>query len=334
MGPFLYQWRRNGAPIEGANSSYHIVTANSAAGAGGGGRYDVIITGAGGSVASDSVVITMNDSWLANVSSRAYVGTGEDQLIQGFVVRTPNSALNYHLVARAIGPSLVPLGVNEVLVNPFLSLYRQSDSTLLAQNDKWAADGKFSEYSFYFSRLGAFALPEDSNDAAMLPSIRAGSYSLGVTGVNGGTGIALSELYDLDLSAGRLINLSARAHAGSGDRTLIVGFVIAGGKPLKVLIRVVGPTLASQGVNVPLANPKLTLYNAGGTAIHTNDDWGQATNVADVRNAVTATGAFVLPENSLDAAILVSLEPGVYTAHATSVTGSTGVALIEIYEAP
>ena len=55
---------------------------------------------------------------------------------------------------------------------------------------------------------------------------------------------------------------------------------------------------------------------------------------ADVRQAITATGAFALPDNSLDAAILVSLEPGVYTAHATSATSSTGVALIEIYEAP
>ena len=334
MGPFSYQWRRNGAPIAGANFPYYVAGASSSAPGGGGGRYDVVVTGAGGSVVSDSAVITMNDSWLANVSSRAYVGTGEDQLIQGFVVRTPVSGRTYQLMARAIGPSLSPLGVKDVLVNPYLRLYRQSDGALLAQNDKWTEGGKFAEYSFYFSNLGAFALPEDSNDAALLPSIRAGGHSLAVTGVAGGTGIALSELYDLDLSPGRLVNLSARAQAGTGDRTLIVGFVIAGGKPLKVLIRAVGPTLASQGVQAPLANPKLTLYNAAGTAIQTNDDWGQAANIVEMRAATAAAGAFALPDNSLDAAILVSLEPGVYTAHATSANSSPGVALIEVYEAP
>jgi hypothetical protein len=100
------------------------------------------------------------------------------------------------------------------------------------------------------------------------------------------------------------------------------------------LIRAVGPTLASQGVQTPLANPKLTLYNAAGAAIQTNDDWGQATNVGEMRSATTAAGAFTLPENSLDAAILISLEPGIYTAHATSANSSTGVALIEVYEVP
>ena len=118
-----------------------------------------------------------------------------------------------------------------------------------------------------------------------------------------------------------------------GDNILIGGFVIAGTQPLKVLIRGVGPTLAAQGIAVPLVNPKITLYK-GTAAIRQNDNWGQAENLPELRSAITATGAFALNEGSNDAALLVTLDPGIYSVHVTSVDGSPGVALIEIYEAP
>jgi hypothetical protein len=96
----------------------------------------------------------------------------------------------------------------------------------------------------------------------------------------------------------------------------------------------VGPALSSHGIAQPLTNPKLTLFNSAGREIHNNDNWSEAANVAEIRSAVTATGAFPLNEGSFDAAMLESLNPGVYTAHVTSADATSGVALAEIYEVP
>jgi len=332
IGPFTYQWRRDGVPIHGANQPSYTVMANSVTTVSG--QYDVVVSNATGSVVSASATITVDDSWLTNLSSRAYVGLGEDQLIQGFVIRTRDVSVAYRLLARAVGPGLTPLGVHEVLANPYLKLYRQIDQAQISENDDWSSSGMQPSLSYYFDAVGASPLPSGSADAALLPTLSSGAYSLGVTGVNGGSGIALSELYDLELSPGRLVNLSARARVGTGDRTLIVGFVIAGGKPLKVLIRGIGPTLTGLGVVHALADPKLTLFNSAGREIRNNDNWSQATNADDIRSAMTATGAFRLSDGSLDAALLETLEPGIYTAHVTSADGiSSGVALAEIYEA-
>lgn len=320
--PLSYQWRLNGIAIPNANQPSYFTSTP--------GTYDVVVTNTSGSTTSRTVVVTMNDSWLANVSSRAYAGTGEDQLIQGFVARP--AVIGYKTVgvlARAIGPTLTQFNLHEVMANPILELHRHSDQSILARNDRWYS----SELVQAFKQVGAFALPTDSEDAALTCDPTSGAYSITVTGANGGQGIVLSELYDLSLY-GRLINLSARARVGEGDRTLIAGFVIAGGKPLKVLIRGVGPTLSTQGIAAPLANPKLTLFDSGGHEIHNNDNWNQARNLAELRAATTATGAFTLPENSHDAAMLETLDPGVYTVHVTSMDGSSGVALVEIYEAP
>lgn len=321
--PFSYQWRRNGVAIPNANQASYIATEA--------GTYDVIIFNVAGSVTSPSVAVTMNDSWLANVSSRAYAGAGEDLLIQGFVARSspPEYPQTVAVLARAVGPSLTQFNLHDVMANPKLELHRHSDGSILAQNDRWYAP----ELVQAFQKTGAFALPTDSEDAAIIAYPASGAYSFTVTGANGGQGIVLSELYDLS-PAGRLVNLSARAHVGSGDRTLIAGFVIAGGKPLKVLIRGVGPTLSSQGIKAPLVNPKLTLFDSAGQAIHNNDNWNQARNLPELRAATQVTGAFPLAEGSNDAAMLESLDPGIYTVHVTSMDDTSGVALVEIYEVP
>ena len=140
-------------------------------------------------------------------------------------------------------------------------------------------------------------------------------------------------------SAGvRLANLSARARAGSGDDTFIVGLVISGSSPKNVLLRAVGPALAASGISAPLADPLLKLFrrNADGssTEIGQNDNWSaNATEAADLRAAAQRLGAFALPDGSKDAAMLVSLAPGVYSAMADAQGGQPGIALIETYDA-
>jgi formylglycine-generating enzyme required for sulfatase activity len=125
-----------------------------------------------------------------------------------------------------------------------------------------------------------------------------------------------------------LANLSTRAVAGTGAEVLTAGFVVGPGANKPFLIRAIGPTLAQHGLASPLADPELRLLDAAGAVIATNDDW-QSQDAA----TMAGCGAFPLPPGSKDAALVVSLAPGNYTAQALPANGAaTGLGLIEIYE--
>jgi hypothetical protein len=103
-----------------------------------------------------------------------------------------------------------------------------------------------------------------------------------------------------------------------------------------LLLRAVGPELARFEVNEPLRDPTLELYDSTGSLLDFNDDWNQAPNLAELREATMETGAFPLAENSRDATILTTLSPGRYTAIMRSGDGGSGVSpvgLVEIYDA-
>ena len=128
----------------------------------------------------------------------------------------------------------------------------------------------------------------------------------------------------------RLINLSSRTRVGSGEQTLISGFVVGGTSPQTVLIRGIGPALQNFGLEGALASPRLRLFRDG-TVVAENSGWSKSgTAPAEFSAAFARLGAFALPENSADAALLVTLPPGAYTLH---VDGGDGVALAEIYDA-
>jgi photosystem II stability/assembly factor-like uncharacterized protein len=130
----------------------------------------------------------------------------------------------------------------------------------------------------------------------------------------------------------RVANLSTRAFVGPAEETsLFSGFVVGGAGKKRVLIRAVGPTLATFGINAPLRRPLLRLFDAGRRLIARNERWS-AEDSAAIRSANVTVGAFPLPDDSLDTALLVTLDPGSYSAMVSSVDGGTGIALIEAYE--
>eukprot|EP01035_Chromulina_nebulosa_P069674 gene69674-biopygen49660 len=176
---------------------------------------------------------------------------------------------------------------------------------------------------------GAFALTAGSKDAALVATLGAGAYSAPVTATDSGSGVALLEVYDAATSSSlTVVNASTRAFVGTGDSVLIPGFVISGTGALKLLIRAVGPTLASLGVTGVLADPTITLYR-GSTVLATNDNW----SAADAAT-MTAVGAFALTAGSRDAAIVTTLPAGSYSAIVSGVGGTTGTALVELYAVP
>jgi hypothetical protein len=120
-----------------------------------------------------------------------------------------------------------------------------------------------------------------------------------------------------------LLNISARAILGSGQ-VLNPGFVVGGTIARRILVRAIGPTLAGFGVTGVLTTPKLTIFS-GQTQIATNSGWG---GTAELAAAFTSVGAFALPAGSADAALLLTLNPGSYTA---MVNGGVGDVLVEVY---
>ncbi len=155
--------------------------------------------------------------------------------------------------------------------------------------------------------------------------------------MNGASGVALVEVYDATVGdipkAQRVVNIATRATAGTGDNALIAGFYVSGTVPKRVLVRGVGPALAQFGVSGALARPQLSIRQ-GQTVVWPKEGMAAANNAAAAAAAASQVGAFALPANSQDAAILIYLAPGAYTAQVAGAGATTGVALIEVYEVP
>jgi hypothetical protein len=133
---------------------------------------------------------------------------------------------------------------------------------------------------------------------------------------------------------GRVQNVSSRALTGSGNAAHIAGFVVGGPRPKQLLIRAVGPTLANFGETGVLADPTLAIFDAAGTRIAANDNWGEGTGAGEISAAALRVGAFALPAGSRDAAVILTLDAGAYSAQVSAVGAATGTSLIEIYEIP
>jgi hypothetical protein len=155
-----------------------------------------------------------------------------------------------------------------------------------------------------------------------------------VSAAGNGTGAVLAEIYDatppanLTPATPRLVNASVLKPIGSG---FSLGFVVAGTTPKNILIRAIGPTLQSLfGVTDAVADPRLVLHR-GPSVLAANDNWGGSdASIA----AFASVGAFALPGDSRDAALLYSVLPGDHTVAVSANGGAGDRILVEIYELP
>jgi hypothetical protein len=253
-------------------------------------------------------------------------------MIAGLVVggSTPKQVL-----VRAVGPGLAAFGVTGTLADPQIELFR--GATRVASNDNWGGDAAIKAAAL---ATGAFPLDAASADAALLVRLDPGAYTAQVSGVGGKTGVALVEAYDVDavtpFTTQKVLNVSTRGSVGTGGAQLIAGFVIGGNSAKKVLIRGVGPALGAAPFNLSgvLTDPVLRLVRADGTLVRENDNWELGNDGLLVAEANAKVGAFALGAGSRDAALLISLPPGAYTAQLAGANGGTGMGLIEVYEVP
>ena len=258
---------------------------------------------------------------LANLSTRGRVAA-DSPLILGFAIAGDEPR---RVLVRGIGPALGGFGVSGALAATRLQIYDASGA-VLASNEGW---GNATDLAQTAAATGAFPLTAGSADSAALLTLAPGNYTIQVVDPRGAGGIALAEIYDAGTSAGsRLVNVSSRASAGAGADALISGFVIAGDATERVLLRGVGPGLAKFGATGVVADPTVTLYDARGLELGSNDNW--VSSLSTVTSATASAGAFALDAGSKDAAVLATLPAGTYTIQVTAPT--RGAALLEIYE--
>lgn len=267
---------------------------------------------------------------LVNISSRARVATGDAVAIAGFVISGEQSK---PVLIRAVGPTLgtAPFNVPGALASPRLELFR--GSTSLAVNSGIAANRVAIDAAG--QQAGAFALGAAGADAAILTTLAPGNYTAVVSSTTNTAGVALVEVYDLSApSPGqKLLNISTRASAGTNENTLIAGFVVPPGVAKRVLVRGVGPGLTPLGVSGVLPSPSLSIVNlANNSTVAQNSNWSTSADATAISAASVQVGAFTMA--NADAALIVTLEPGNYTAQVNGANNATGVALIEVYELP
>jgi hypothetical protein len=270
---------------------------------------------------------------LGNISTRASVQIDDNVLIGGFIIQGTEAK---KIMVRAIGPSLTAHGITNTLGNPTLVLHNAAGA-VIGTNDNWQTTqiGGLITSSQVSDIQNSKLAPSQPNESAIIVTLQPGNYTAVVQGANGTTGIGLMEVYDLSPSATSILgNISTRALVQTGDQVIIGGFIIQGIEAKKVMVRALGPSLTAFGISNALGNPTLSLRDAAGTLIGSNDNW-QTTKVG---GAVTESQVYEIQNSKLapskvsESVIIASLQPGNYTAIVQGVNGATGVGLVEVYD--
>jgi hypothetical protein len=253
----------------------------------------------------------------ANLSTRGNVGTGEDVLIGGLIVQGSGTK---KIITRALGPS-VPVAGH--LADPALSLFDQN-GTVLASNDNWQDDPAQA------AQIQATKIPpSDPHESAIVQSLAPGNYTAIVSGAHSTTGIGLVEVYDLDSqpAASRLANIATRGVVQSNDNVMIAGFILQQGTS-EIVVRATGPSVfgPSSATPAPLADPMLELRDAQGNLLKFDDNWQE-----NAFEAVNLTAIGLAPTSAVESAFTTTLASGNYTAIVRGAHGTTGHAVVEVY---
>ena len=230
---------------------------------------------------------------LGNISTRSRVEVGDKVLIAGFIV---TGAKEKKVIIRGLGPSLSLAGH---LDDPTLEL-RTSNGAILDSNDDWKSKPDGTSQQKEVEETGI--APSNDLESAIVRTLPANgaTYTAILRGWNGGTGIGVVEVYDLDGgTVSQLANISTRGVVSTGDNVLIAGTIIQGTKSLTVVIRAIGPSLSIPG---KLRDPSLELRDANGGLIQANDNWEE-----DNPNKQAIIDSGLAPSDPLESAIIETL---------------------------
>jgi len=252
-----------------------------------------------------------------NLATRGNVSTGDDVLIGGLII--DNSATK-NIIIRALGPSVAVPGA---LPDPTLELHDQNGG-LITSNDNWQDDPAQA------AQIQATGIPpKDPRESAIVRALNPGTYTAIVRGANSTTGIGLVEVYDLDPqpAASHLANIATRGLVELNDNVLIAGFILQQGTS-QVAVRAIGPSAFPLAPATPsaLADPTLELRDVQGNLVTSNDNWQE-----DSFQAVQLSAVALAPTSPVESALLTTLPSGSYTAIVRGAHGTTGNAVVEVY---
>jgi N-acetylneuraminic acid mutarotase len=280
-----------------------------------------------------TVDVASAGSQLSNISTRSFVQTDANVLIGGFIIEGTEPKT---VIVRAIGPELTRFGVPNPLADPTLELHNGAGA-LIASNNNWQATiigGVITSNQVSAIQSSGHAATQPS-ESAIIATLQPGNYTAIIRGVSNTVGVALVEVYDLSAdTASILSNISTRSFVQTGNDVMIGGFIVEGSGPKTVIVRAIGPELTRFGVPNALADPTLDLHNGAGALIASNNNW-QNTIIGGVitSNQVSAIQNSGHPPNDpSESALIATLQPGNYTAIVRGVSGTVGVALVEVYD--
>jgi uncharacterized delta-60 repeat protein len=269
---------------------------------------------------------TVTPGLVGNVSTRLPVGTGDNALIEGFIVQGPAGSTKKILV-RAIGPSLAPFGIPDALANPILEIHDASaNNATVATNDDWQTTQVGGLITGDQSpEIAASGVPPGNDlESAIIANLAPGSYTAVVRGVNDTVGTGVVDAYDLSAaSPARLANISTRGLIQPGDKLMIAGFIIQNA-PVRVAVLAIGPSLSAFGITNALQDTTLQLRDPNGAIVRENDDWQ-----TDQKQELESIG--LQPTNDLEAALVATIPPGQYTAQVRGKPETTGIGVVQVY---
>ena len=228
------------------------------------------------------------------------------------------------MIFRAIGPSLS--SVPGRLADPTMELYNSSGA-IIGRNDNWKQTiigGVIT--GDQVAEIQASTIPPTNDlESAIVANLSPGQYTTVIRGAEDATGIGVAEIYDLD-SAGqlRLANISTRGFVDTGDNVMIGGIILLGQSSQRIVFRAIGPSLTGFGVAGALQDPALSVVDGNGNVVRSNDNWR-----SDQEAELIATT--IPPSHNAEAAVVVNLTPGNYTAIVSGIGNTTGIALVEVY---
>lgn len=288
------------------------------------------VTGAFGSTTNGAAQGSFSD-----FSTLLRLHGGELQYVS-FVI---NGSSSRRLFFRAAGPGLGSINVTDYAPSPHFEIYTSSGARWLE------AAGPVTDSSLVTlaAQVGALPLSVGQADAAAVTTLAPGAYTLVVWDGSSTGGAVMMEMFEADgASPSGLVAYASRGSSASNNGVQATDFTITGSTNRNVLIRALGPALTAAGVSNAMADPQLLVMNSAGSTVASNDNWetaatgGTATaaTAAQLTTAASDVGAVALAAGSKDAAVLVNLAPGTYTASVAGPASATGVTRVEVFEVP
>ena len=360
-----FQWRKDGAEVTGATSSTFSISSVATNDAG---SYTVVISNASGNVTSASATLTVTAAAVAPAiigqpQSQA-IDDGQSAIFSVTASGDPAPTFQWrkdgaevtgatsstfsissvaasdagaYTVVVSNGSGNVTSAAANLTVN-VLSGEVTITSHPVSQTIAPGGDATFrvtgtgaSSLGFQWRKNGQ-VLAGETSATLVLNAVSGGDSGKYVVVISDSAGSQVSRDAYLLVAApqpGAIVNESVNTSVGPGA-SLTVGFVVDGGSR-EMLIRGAGPTLGLPpfGLSGVLPQPVLQLNATGANArvVATNEGWANNAGIASA-GALVGAFAFSSPE---DAAVLVTLDAGPYTAVITSGDSASGTAIVEAY---